>query len=186
MLRFVLLNSAAFWRRKWRILPSGGESRAGLRISLLDPADREFALLVGTGESRRRRAPGDDPGDRVVAGQSLEIPWSEVLPAFLRLHFAFPIVRELRKQRDSAAVLHAIGQRTALGDGAKAVLIRAGEQHVIRVEREHRVFGGVAANPEKGAGPAVRAGSAGPLDVEARRVGSQLDQPHATGQRREQ
>src|SRR5271165_2860161 len=120
---------------------SAGEGR--------NAAYADGGIAVGAVQPCLRGILKDNPRDRVLASQSLEVGGCEVPPPFLCFLFLSPVVRQHREERDRPAVLVVVGKHAALSDGPESVVVNLGNGDVSRIEREDGVFGSIVAGPEE-------------------------------------
>ena len=130
-------------------------SVAGSRRDLFDSADQELAPGIRTGQARYARALYDNPVYAVLFFQAKKVIALESFPTFLSVELIGPGDSERREHAGGAAVLHGVGERTALRDGAETVLVFSLQSHVARIKNEIGVLWRVVAHPLEGLYPNI-------------------------------
>src|SRR5208282_547551 len=141
------------------------------RVESVRTANERLFILIRAGESRDARLLQHEPANSVSAPYAFYICRIEVPQALRRVDLRKTLVRKrkLREHDGRAPVFRGIGQTAALRDRAEALIVFAGQRHVIGIESEDGIDRGVFASPHKRLNPRIRRSYAGQLDVAVRR-----------------
>ena|ERR1019366_10004598 len=103
----------------------------------------------------RLRIRNQHPADTELFFEPLEVGESEAVPSRLGLYLLRPFGAKYWNLRDDGRVFDGVCQLAALGQGSEAVVILAGQGHVIWIESEVGVHRSVLPDPGKSLKPRV-------------------------------
>src|SRR5438034_9727814 len=103
---------------------------------LLNPADPQHFVVIGAIHAGCGVALQYYPVHSETPLEPLKIGCLKMTPSFLSVHLFLPSRCQARNLGGDRWIFHVIGQRTALGQGAKTMEVLAGALHVIGIESE--------------------------------------------------
>jgi len=163
----------------------GAEGTRRSRRGLFDVADQELAGSVRAGQVGETGSLYDDPVHAVVFLKAKKVIALESFPTFLSVELIGPRRSERREHAGGATVLHGVGERTALRDGAETVLIFSWQSHIARIKSEISVLWSVVAHPLESLDPDIFRLSTGKFEMRGRRSKTVLRMRHSRTERNE-
>src|SRR5208282_2925037 len=145
------------------------------RVESVRATNQRLLVLIGASESRDARLLQHQPADSVRISDTLYIGLYvsrvEMSQTLRRMDLRKTLVRKrkVREHDGRAPVFRGIGQTAALRDRAEALVVFAGQRHVIGIESEDGIDRGVFASPHKRLNPGIRRRQARQFDVAVRR-----------------